>query len=104
MGDVKKLDTKHNKISGFVVTKFEGFPDGMPISCPKIGYNNGVAARRCPSCEYFKGLLSNEDISIAPTLTERMTAAEFRNKFRVLCAYPIARSIGLPIQDLKETE
>lgn len=79
----------HSKL-GHVVTKFSAMPEDLPISCPKINFNIGRAGKRCPDCEHFKGLLCMSDDE----------SEVFRHRFRVLCAYPIARGLGNPMEDL----
>lgn len=82
-------------IAGHIVTKFKNMPETLPISCPMLGFKVGLAAKRCPGCQYFEGLLCMD-----PEDKPIKTAQEFRNKYRVLCSYPIARSLGSPMEDL----
>jgi len=88
----KKFDQSKQGAAGYVVTKFNNMPTDLPISCPKINFRVGRAGKRCPNCEFFKGLLCmNDDPKQA-----------FRQRYRVLCAYPIARSLGDVMEDLDE--
>jgi len=89
MSELLKFDQSKTVIGGDVITKFKNMPIDIPISCPKIAFTIGMAGRRCPGCEFFKGLLA-----VNPE------AETFRGRYRVLCAYPIARSLGEPVSDL----
>ena len=57
-------------------------PTNIVIPCPMLGFGIGKASKRCTDCDYFKGLL---EVSA--------DADKWKDQFRVLCAYPIARRV-----------
>jgi len=58
-------------------------PNTAFIPCPKRQFNQ-VAAKHCPGCEFFNGLVD----------TTGSDQVAFENRYRVLCGHPIARRMA----------
>ena len=62
-------------------------PDGVLIPCPMRKFDNRRAAKCCPGCEHFKGLV------------EIQRPATWPQGYRIFCAHPIARRVSMIAED-----
>ena len=65
----------------------DNIPDGVLIPCPMREFSSRRAAKCCPDCDHFKGLIVIQE---PPTWPQG---------YRIFCAHPIARRVSMIVED-----
>ncbi|KKM87161.1 hypothetical protein LCGC14_1271680 [marine sediment metagenome] len=65
----------------------DNIPDDVLIPCPMRKFDNRRAAKCCPGCEHFRGLVVVQEPSTWP------------QGYRIFCAHPIARRVSMIVEE-----
>ena len=65
----------------------DNIPDGVLIPCPMRKFDNRRAAKCCPGCDHFRGLIVVQE---QPTWPQG---------YRISCAHPIARRVSIIVEE-----